>query len=117
MQILKLTFPSPINMSCRVGDTAWYSNTGGLGGFQVSNNHFPIGEIISIVDNGANTVITCSVDGDNVPDAGDFISFSKNNLAELSSIKGYYAEVTFVNNSSAPAELYASACGITESSK
>ena len=40
------------------------------------------------------------------PAIGDFIMFSKDNKANLSSLLGYYAEIQFVNNSSTEAELF-----------
>ena len=117
---IALTFPSPINMSCRVGDTAYYAGVQSLGGFVVNNNINLIGTINLIEDNGSTTTITCLIENSNqnLPGIeGSFIFFSKNNLVEISSLTGYYAQATFTNNSSAPAELYAAACGITESSK
>ena len=114
-----LTFPSPINMSCRVGDTAYYANVEALGGYFVNNNLELIGTVKSIEDNGSSTTITCLVEGQESLNGlkGSFIFFSKNNLVQIGSLKGYYAQATLKNNSSAPAELYAASCGEVESSK
>ena len=52
-----------------------------------------------------------------VCDDGDFILFAKNNKYNKSSLKGYYAQAHFVNNSTKKAELFAATCGVEESSK
>jgi len=46
-----------------------------------------------------------------------FISFLKNNQVNKKSVKGYYAEVKFVNNSKEKAELFSVGSEISESSK
>jgi len=51
------------------------------------------------------------------PAINDFIFFAKNNAVELSSIKGYYANVNFINDSRKRAELFSVACGVAVSSK
>ena len=48
---------------------------------------------------------------------GDFIMFSKSNQANLSSLLGYYAETTLLNNSPYEAELFAISTEVSESSK
>ena len=48
---------------------------------------------------------------------GDFIMFSKSNQANLSSLLGYYAEVTLSNDSPHEAELFATSTEFSESSK
>lgn len=114
---INLIFPSPINMSCRVGDTAYYSSVSPVNEFLVNDNIIRIGVIRSIEDNGSQTTITCLVEGDVTGIKGSYIFFSKNNLVETGSLTGYYGSATFANNSSSKAELYATSCGITESSK
>ena len=117
MIFAKLTFPSPINMSCRVGDTAyWCPLATPQGGFNIASNINPIGTITSTDDNGTNTIVTCNLTG-TTPNSGNYIFFSKDNYVEKSSLTGYYAQVTFNNNSNKAAEMYATSCGITESSK
>jgi hypothetical protein len=46
-----------------------------------------------------------------------FIMFSKNKNANLTSLKGYYANARFENNSKEKAELFAVSSEIVESSK
>ena len=43
--------------------------------------------------------------------------FAKNKEVNSSSLKGYYAEVKFVNNSNEKAELFSIGSGVSESSK
>jgi len=116
---IDLTFNSPINMSCKIGDVAYYTPTSTQGGFTVDNNTFLIGIINSIIDNGTTVVINCETTGESAElvTQEDFVFFSKNNLLELKSLRGYYGQAMFRNNSSHPAEMYATACGIEESSK
>lgn len=119
MAEISLTFSSPINMSCKINDTAYYTPTSTQGGFTVDNNTFLIGNINSITDNGTTVVIVCEITGDQagLVTVDDFIFFSKNNLLELKSLRGYYGQAMFRNNSPHPAEMHATACGIEESSK
>ena len=114
---INLIFPSPINMSCRVGDVAYYSSVSSLGEFLVNDNIIAIGTIKSIEDNGSQTTITCLAENSITNIEGSYIFFTKNNLVETGSLAGYYGSATFTNNSSSKAELYAASCGITESSK
>ena len=48
---------------------------------------------------------------------GDFISFSKDNRVNESSLKGYYAAVTLENSSNKKAELFAVSSEVVPSSK
>ena len=125
--LITITFPNPINVSVQVGDTAYYlSNTTNLGtpltGYHTHSNYndiIQIGEIVSI-DQTANS-ITCFWNPNPpmalFPRIGDFIMFSKDNKANLSSLLGYYAEVQFVNNSSTKAELFSVGADMFISSK
>ena len=51
------------------------------------------------------------------PTLQDFIFFSKDNKANLSSLLGYYALVEFRNNSKHEGEIFSVGCDIFESSK
>ena len=119
MAALSLTFPSPINMSCQVGDIAYYVSTSSLGGFSVGNESpILIGTINTITDNGATVILNIEIEGENAESVSStsFILFSKNNLVETGSIKGYFAKTQFRNNSTKPAELHATACEVEDSS-
>ena len=131
--LITITFPNPINVSVQVGDTAYYlDNVTSLGSGPSFPGHIPtahnhsnyndiiqIGEIVSI--NQTANSITCFWNPNPpmalFPRIGDFIMFSKDNKANLSSLLGYYAEVQFVNNSSTKAELFSVGADMFISSK
>tara|TARA_R100000008_G_C3579041_1_gene167173 strand:+ start:1398 stop:1772 length:375 start_codon:yes stop_codon:yes gene_type:complete len=78
-----------------------------------------IGMIKSITSSDPFThVIDCEVDPATIimPQPGDFLTFKKNNTANTSSLLGYYAEVSFHNNSKSPAELYSIGSNVSISS-
>ena len=118
MATLNLTFPS-LNISVQVNNTAYFvtsSDMGSTGGFDIGNNIQLLGNINSINGN----TINVELEGPNATEeniTGAFILFSKNNLVELSTVKGYYAQATFKNDSLDKAELYATSCEIEESSE
>ena len=51
------------------------------------------------------------------PQPGDYIMFAKNKKVNSSSLKGYYAEVEFVNYSKDKIELFSVGSEVSESSK
>ena len=124
-----LNFSAPINVSCQVGDTAYYVDTNSVGGFTVSTNSIAtqentiveIGEIREIQGPKTNTpaiIVETTLGYNELNGLNRFIFFSKNNKANLSSPLGYYASVKFVNdNNYTTAELYAIEADIYESSK
>ena len=64
------------------------------------------------------TQIVCDIGDDVVqPSVSDFIFFGKDRFVNEASIVGYYGEFTFRNDSKQKAELFMTACEITESSK
>jgi len=118
MAIITYTFPS-VNTSVQVGDTAYFTNPSTYyagTGFDVDINALlPLGLITGV------TATTVSID---VPEDIiqpqlniSFIFFSKSNVVNTSSVKGYYGSAKFINDSEKKAELYAVACGMAESSK
>lgn len=110
-----LTFANPLNVSCQVGDTAYYVPTASSGGFTINSaSVIEIGVITSIVGLGQTLVIGTSLVS--VPNNA-YILFSKDNKANLSSALGYYAEVKFKNNSTDYSELFSIGADIFESSK
>ena len=123
MPSITLTFTAPLNVSCQVGDTAYYVQTADISNTQFtinSNNVIEIGQIRQIDNPTSNaptlicdtTLSFASTDNDN-----RFILFSKDNKANLSSILGYYADVKMVNNSKKHAEMHAITSDSFESSK
>ena len=110
-----ITFSAPLNVSCQVGDTAYYVPTTGTGGFTVnSSNVIEIGIITAI--NQSTPSVTIGTQLVNPP-YGAFILFSKDNKANMSSALGYYARLKMRNNSTAYAELFSVGMDIFESSK
>ena len=109
MAQVTLTFTAPLNVSCQVGDTAYYVNTTSEGGFNVNNSNIvEIGSIRQITNPTSNSpTIICESPLDGQIDGEErFILFSKDNKANLSSILGYYASVKLVNTSKKKAELF-----------
>lgn len=108
----KINFNSIINSSLQVGDNAYVSEVLPNG---ITREPISVGTIIDvkpsyiIVDKDPATypVIT----------AGMFMLFSKRIEVNDSSLKGYYADVTFKNYSSEYAELFAISSEIAISSK
>ena len=109
MPDLTLTFPTKLNVSVAVGDTAYYvatQDSADSSGFTINNGDtVEIGEITS-VDFPSNTIIVDTTLASGIVTISHFIFFSKNNAASLSSILGYYAEVKMTNTSTTEAELY-----------
>ena len=126
MATTTLTFANKINASAQVGDTAYYVTTSAQGGFTTSLNvstptteniYVNIGTIKSI--NTARLIMVCNTDltTGQIPTTSHFIFFSKDNIANMTTTLGYYAEVTLKNNSTTEAELFSIGCDIFESSK
>ena len=123
-------FNYDINESLQPGDQVYYCPNQPLGGFDtVDNENDPSTGIVLIgdcirIDRNVNTILV-NVSAPPPQDAvianaitvGDFLMFSKDNKANLSSILGYYAETTFMNDSPEKAELYAVSTEFSESSK
>ena len=117
MPDLTLAFPSTLNISVAVGDTAYYIATTTSGGFTINNGDIvEIGEIISI-NTTTNTIIVDTLLASGVVTTNHFILFSKDNAASMSSALGYYAEVKMTNTSTTEAELFQVGVDIFESSK
>jgi hypothetical protein len=126
MPFYTLIFNAPtieFNVSLQVGDTIYYCPSNPTGGFDMVNMQdvTVIGELIEI----GNSQLVCHT---NVPLSfpptvrnadypGDFIMFSKENEANLSSLLGYVAEVEFSNNSTGKVELFSIGAEVSESSK
>ena len=122
-----LNFNNQINTSVQVGDIAYCLELDPsiVGGFETADMSRVqlIGDITNITREFNNYSITCNLpqgtptglDPLNVNEP--FIMFSKNKSVNCSGIKGYYANVKFVNNSNEEANLFAVSSEIKESSK
>jgi hypothetical protein len=123
MPAITLTFSNPLNTSVQVGDTAYYANTNLVGVHDQENLSGVISlGIITSITQWNPTTLTATITsnmavGTPLPSQGSFIMFSKDNKANMSSILGYYAAVTFKNNSKKEAELFSVGTEVFESSK
>tara|TARA_R100000734_G_C3297657_1_gene88676 strand:+ start:327 stop:713 length:387 start_codon:yes stop_codon:yes gene_type:complete len=128
MSIVQITFPSGFNSSIQVGDMGYYVpvQTAGLDdNFTINDGQpSPIGPITEVIKFANSLVIRFQAFGNptelsEIPGLvnGSFIMFSKDNAVNTASILGYYGIAKFRNNSTRKAELYATACEISESSK
>ena len=122
MANVTLTFTYNINRSAQVGDIIYYTPTTFQGGTMQASSDYSgmtkMGPIVSITRTSSGGNIVVDLDANQqVPTTSDFIFFSKDNMANMSSILGYYAEVKFINNSNTYAELYAISSEVVESSK
>jgi len=109
---INLVFSKTINSSIHVGDIVYKSiATGG-----VSGSPIVIGECTAI--NAARNSVTCSInEWEDRPTSANFILFTKDNKANLSSLKGYFAEVVMKNNSYTPVELFTVGSEVSMNSK
>ena len=126
IQVTRTDYPS-----LQVGDIAFYISpnplpSANVSGFQNTDGYSPIkiGKITSIdsttsLDDGTETTsLICNIDDSTeVPTTSDFIFFSKPIEANESSLKGYYADVTFENSSNTKTELFAISSEVASSSK
>ena len=125
MATITLTFSNdPQQTGITVGDTVYYIDTtsvASLGGFNTTSdldNIIQIGTVLGFSQIGGNYIVNVTNSlAINLPTQNDYIFFSKNNSVELSSIKGYFASLKFVNDSTDYAELFQVGVGVTESSK
>ena len=133
MATLTLTFANPLNTSLQIGDTAYYIDTNPIGPSKEwaasTTPHFTgpqsgiikIGPIVDLIQGVPSTII-CDIPisilaTHGLPQPDDFIMFSKDNKANISSLLGYYARVRFTNDSTEEAELFSVGTNIFESSK
>tara|TARA_R100001594_G_scaffold140056_1_gene184943 strand:- start:340 stop:705 length:366 start_codon:yes stop_codon:yes gene_type:complete len=111
---------SEVNTQLQIGDLACYVPISQQGAFQSSgNSNINIfGEIVGI-DNETSTVTIAwdNAGGLSFPGVTDYIMFTKNSNVNKSSLTGYYADVTFKNNSPEYAELFSVSSQVSESSK
>ena len=147
MPLVQLHFPNPLNTSVQIGDVAYFTNPWDVGGphpvtgadptawastitphkTAEQTNIIKIGKIIALTSwTGSMSIITCDMEQIlynayfaqiSITDPKSFIMFSKDNKVNLSSAVGYYASVTFKNDSTYKAELFNVGADVFESSK
>ena len=146
MPLVTLNFNHTINESVQVGDVAYYVSTVPVGVPGTSTapvvppavwtygplhestttphwtedreNVIMIGPIVTVTL----TSITCDMPTNlatqyGPPTTSDFIMFSKDNKANVSSLLGYYSLLRLRNNSKTKAEMFSVAADFVESSK
>ena len=120
--ITKIEFDTPVNRSLQIEDHAYVSsvktvnnNAHGYTTNTTISDPVYAGRIV-IIGNG---FIVIDKDPTALPiiNIDDFISFSKDNRVNESSLKGYYADVTLENSSNKKAELFAVSSEVVPSSK
>ena len=118
-----LTFTEPLNVSCQVGDTAYFVPTSSLGGYNINSAGIVEIGIISAINQSAMTITVGNNLVASVPN-GSFILFSKDNKANQNNALGYFAEMKLRNSSTGiengiheKIELFSVGVDIFESSK
>ena len=105
-----ITFENPINSSLQLGDIAYYATDLGNG---ITSSPLIAGNGTIIQING-NTIV---VDGILTLAGNAYFLFAKSVYANETSLKGYWANVKFINNSSEKIELFAISSETVPSSK
>ena len=91
MANITITFTNPLPDGIQIGDIAWYSNA-------TSGVEVEMGPITAITGNPITISINAAA-GVQPPSISDFVFYVKNPMTTVSSLKGYYAEAQFRNNS------------------
>jgi len=120
MATLTLTYTQPLNTSVQVGDTVCFVPTATSGEFTInSGSIIQVGTITTInnpTSNAPSIVCETNLNG-SYNGQSHYTFFYKDNKVNLSSILGYYAEITLQNDTNIYAELHSVACDVFESSK
>ena len=119
MATLTLNFTAPLNVSCQVGDTAYYVDTETSGSFTVNKTNVneigTITQVVGATTNSPNIVCDTTLPG-TLHGKSYFVLFSKDAKANEGTVLGYYGEFVFHNNSKSEAEMFMSACDVSQSS-
>lgn len=117
MPLITLNFSGVVQSSVQINDIAYYVSTSSLGGFDTGNsdNISIIGPITSV---GINSIVCNNDTSGNTPSPTDFIMFSKDNTANMTSLLGYFAKIKLVNDATIQhGEIFSVAAEYFESSK
>jgi len=109
MANITITFTNPLPDGIQIGDIAWYSNS-------TTGTEIEMGPITAITSAPITITINAAA-GVQPPSVNDFVFYVKNPITTVSSLKGYYAEAQFTNNSKAYAELFSVGSEVFVSSK
>ena len=116
MPLVQVNFNKQPNCSIQAGDKAYVSSK--ISEVIIGDPQFVgvITEVNSsgvIVNDTSNIIVDPSAQGS----SPQFFSFAKDIVANESSLKGYYADITFTNESTGYAELFAISSEVNPSSK
>ena len=111
--VTKIEFDNTINSSLQMGDVIYVSDI--LTGERISDPPALAGNVLDISSHYI--VIDKNPVTPPIISNGQFIFFAKNIQANESSLKGYYADVTFENSSNTKTELFAISSEVAPSSK
>ena len=123
---ITLQLEYPINQSCQEGYLLYYTpvESGTTGGVIINQENTemiemgPVKTITEFENSGIVEVVCAMYNNVQQPVSQvDFIFFGKDRSVNEASIVGYYGEFVFKNNSKQKAELFTTACEVTESSK
>ena len=103
------------NVSLQIGDVAYYVKDDDTSTSVTSFTDIPVLRRIGVITSIGTSYIV--VDSTIEPPANAFLMFSKDKVANNTSLLGYFAEVKLINNSTEKAELFALSSEIGLSSK
>tara|TARA_R100001463_G_scaffold6227_3_gene20526 strand:+ start:12085 stop:12465 length:381 start_codon:yes stop_codon:yes gene_type:complete len=123
-----ITLPiQSINTSLQVGDLVYYvftqqvwdnSNAAYTNTWQDVDPVRKLGVVVAILEGAIRVIYDDSIiPQSQVPSENSFLMFEKNKVVNSASLKGYYAEVNFINYSQEKIELFSIGSEISESSK
>ena len=109
MPIIQIAFNPNLPVQTQIGDTAWYLVDG-------TDDTVMLGIIVDI-DYVNNIIFIDLIAGTQPPTTNDFVFYEKSPIVSIGSLKGYYAEIQFRNDSTGRAELFSIGSEVFESSK
>tara|TARA_R110001592_G_scaffold3185_4_gene17932 strand:- start:4275 stop:6494 length:2220 start_codon:yes stop_codon:yes gene_type:complete len=114
---LILKFNGKINNSLQLNDTIYLINNPSVN--NTANDILKYEGKVLIIDRDNNTITVeqADVDGNIVFEADNYLMFAKQSVINNTGMLGQYAEVKFINNDTAKAELFAVSAEISQSSK
>tara|TARA_A100001391_G_C5073994_1_gene278838 strand:- start:453 stop:827 length:375 start_codon:yes stop_codon:yes gene_type:complete len=124
MPTITLNFNHTVNPSPQIGDNAWYIPSVAIlpeGGFDTSSSTPQTLGVITNISQGLNNTSIAVTNPDNATIASvlnGFFMYSRDQQSNISSIKGYYAELNMINDDiTRDIELFRVGVEVSESSK
>lgn len=124
MPTITLNFNHTVNPSPQIGDNAWYIPSIAIlpeGGFDTSSSTPQTLGVITNISQGLNNTSIAVTNPDNATIASvlnGFFMYSRDQQSNISSIKGYYAELNMINDDiTRDIELFRVGVEASESSK